>query len=135
MRKMIKKLLVVTLVFLFIVSITKDLTTGTFPASVNENEETTSKQITQPSTTSKATTNTVDQPLQSNKRFETIQYKVKAGETVLSIIERLNKQGNPVTIQQMLKDFEDLNPNTNPHQIETNEPYYFPVYRQNENDM
>ncbi|KGP73179.1 hypothetical protein [Pontibacillus yanchengensis] len=134
MSRLIKKLLVVTLVFLFIVSITKDLTTGTFPTSANE-DESKPDQSTQTSTTAKATTKIDTQPHQPNKRFETIKYNVKAGETVLSIIERLNKQGTPVTIQQMLKDFENLNPNTNPHQIETNEPYYFPVYRQNENDM
>lgn len=130
MNKTIKKILFIIIIILFIASLSHDLTTGTFPNATSKektSEETAIEESSQD-------TNTTDSK-QSNKRYEVIQYEVKAGETVLSILEILNENGPPVTINQMLEDFEGLNDQQNPHQIQTNTPYYFPVYRQIEKDM
>lgn len=67
--------------------------------------------------------------LYNDHSFEIVQVKVKAGDTVLSIIERLNKErSEEIEADKFLRDFEKLNPNVNPHQLEKNTIYYFPLY-------
>ncbi len=125
-----KKLLIFFCCVLFVVSIGKDLTTGTFPKSSAQ------QQIQEPKAedvSRKQSPN--EKKTVTSKRYQTVQHKVTAGETVLSIIEKLNQNGPPVTIQQMIKDFEHLNPDVEPHHIKTNHIYTFPIYRQNANRL
>ncbi len=125
-----KKLLIFFCCVLFVVSIGKDLTTGTFPKSSAHQQKQQSQAQDAPE---KEPTTEIKK--QETKRYRTVQHKVTAGETVLSIIEKLNTNGPPVTIKQMIKDFEDLNPEIEPHHIQTNKVYTFPIYRQTANRL
>lgn len=127
MSDVLKRILKIVIILLFIISIGRDLTTGTFPAA---NISTANEHI------EKAEEGKQLEPIQKNSfRYKRLQHKVTAGETVLSIIEKLNQNGPPVTIQQMLLDFSALNPDVDPHHIKTNNVYFFPVYQQNENRL
>ncbi len=132
MKEIAKKLLVFFFCIMFVVSIGKDLTTGTFPKSVKSSAQ-------QPKQSKAENTPEKEPPKErkntENKRYETVQHRVTSGETVLSIIEKLNSNGPPVTIKQMIKDFEHLNPEIEPHHIQTNQVYTFPIYRQNDNRL
>lgn len=55
---------------------------------------------------------------------------VQQGETVLSVLERINGT-LPVSIDEAMRDFQKLNPNVDPMHIEANKIYKFPVYAQN----
>ncbi len=125
-----KKLLIFFCCVLFVVSIGKDLTTGTFPKSSAHQQ---TQQTQAQNAPEKEPTTEIKK--QETKRYQTVQHKVTAGETVLSIIEKLNTNGPPVTIKQMIKDFEYLNPDVEPHHIQTNQVYTFPIYRQTVNRL
>lgn len=60
-------------------------------------------------------------------------YKVKidTGDTVLSIVEELNKStmSDNVDLHQVMNDFHKLNPDVDPYQIQPHNYYYFPVYK------
>ncbi|GGH79796.1 regulatory protein YycH of two-component signal transduction system YycFG [Pullulanibacillus pueri] len=62
----------------------------------------------------------------TSKPFQNV--TVQTGDTVLSIIERLNP--NQVeNISKMINDFQLLNPKQNPNQIKIGESYRFPLYK------
>lgn len=68
---------------------------------------------------------------EQNAETVTIPYQevtVQAGYTVLSIVEHLHKQQVPATIEQIIYDFEQLNPNVHPDDIQIGETYLFPIY-------
>lgn len=127
-----KKLLVFFFCIMFVVSIGKDLTTGTFPKSVKSSAQ--QQKHPKAENAPKKEQSNIRKNTE-NKRYQTVQHRVTAGETVLSIIEKLNSNGPPVTIKQMIQDFEQLNPEIEPHHIQTNQVYTFPIYRQNENRL
>ncbi|GAA0441008.1 MAG: hypothetical protein ACQEWU_12625 [Bacillota bacterium] len=55
--------------------------------------------------------------------------KVQTGDTVLSIVEEINKhQLNRLNIEKVLIDFQVINPKTDPYQLEIGNFYYFPIY-------
>ncbi|MGX1192877.1 hypothetical protein [Metabacillus sp. SLBN-84] len=53
--------------------------------------------------------------------------EIKQGETVLTIVEQLHS-GLPVSIEQVRKDFEKLNPNAKADAIQVGKAYKFPLY-------
>jgi hypothetical protein len=55
--------------------------------------------------------------------------KVKAGDTVLSIVEQLAQNYVPVPIQQVVKDFKTLNKGISPEDIQIGRSYKFPLYK------
>lgn len=55
---------------------------------------------------------------------------VQQGETVLTVLERINGT-LPVSIDQAMQDFRKLNPHVDPMNIEAEKSYKFPVYNQN----
>ncbi|MCA1031758.1 hypothetical protein LCL95_12055 [Bacillus timonensis] len=60
-----------------------------------------------------------------------IQYKtvkIKAGDTVLSIVEELANGSIPVPIQTIVDDFETLNKGVKTHHIQIDKTYKFPIY-------
>lgn len=60
---------------------------------------------------------------------EVIKIKVKEGETVLSITEKINHfEKEQINIKQIMLDFEEANPNVNPYRLKANRFYYFPLY-------
>jgi cell division protein YceG involved in septum cleavage len=64
---------------------------------------------------------------QEQAKIPYVKVKVKAGETVLSVAEHLNPS-KPVPINQLIHDFKQLNPDTDPNQIQVGETYRFPTY-------
>jgi hypothetical protein len=54
---------------------------------------------------------------------------VEPGYTVLSIVEELHNEPVNATIQQIVVDFETLNPGTSANNIQIGKAYLFPVYR------
>lgn len=53
---------------------------------------------------------------------------VQAGYTVLSIVEHLHEGPVQATIQQIIFDFKELNPGTDPDDIQIGKTYMFPLY-------
>ncbi|WP_077618820.1 LysM peptidoglycan-binding domain-containing protein [Bacillus sinesaloumensis] len=54
--------------------------------------------------------------------------KVKAGDTLLSIVESLN-EGKPISsIESVIEDFEELNPDSEAALLKIGESYKFPIY-------
>ncbi|QHS22775.1 LysM peptidoglycan-binding domain-containing protein [Virgibacillus sp. MSP4-1] len=123
--KLLKKLILIIIVLLFVRSIIHDITAGTATesqfqenpaAEMNNNEDTPAdvpvdREITQ----------------ENESEYKPVTHTVQPGDTVLSISENLNK--DPVEIQKLLKDFQTLNPEVNPNEIQIGETYFFPKYR------
>lgn len=53
---------------------------------------------------------------------------VKPGETVISIAEQLHKGSLKVPIEQLINDFEELNPNVGVTKIQPGKTYFIPYY-------
>src|SRR5690625_2352299 len=106
---MLKKCTQYLLLFLIITSVYHDLTTGSLPH----------------------TESNIDQAQIEQTHHEIIIVKrdVQAGETVLSIIEKINQdQLHELDISKILSDFKQLNPDADPFNLQLNKSYYFPVY-------
>jgi hypothetical protein len=56
--------------------------------------------------------------------------KVKAGDTILSIMEKERGGPLPVSIEQLIKDFESLNPGVKAESLQIGKTYKFPVYNE-----
>jgi hypothetical protein len=56
-------------------------------------------------------------------------HTVKKGETVFSIVDRSNDGSPPISAEQIMKDFERLNPETKASLIQSGKAYKFPVYK------
>jgi hypothetical protein len=54
--------------------------------------------------------------------------KIKPGETLLSIVEKQLKKPLPVSISDIINDFELLNPGQKPEEIQIGKTYKFPDY-------
>ncbi|HWO98001.1 MAG TPA: hypothetical protein VNM45_16995 [Bacillus sp. (in: firmicutes)] len=59
-----------------------------------------------------------------------ISVKVKAGDTVLSIIEQLANGSVPVSIDKVITDFKSLNKGISPQNIQLGKTYKFPIYKE-----
>ncbi|MBM7584693.1 hypothetical protein JOC86_001230 [Bacillus pakistanensis] len=101
------------LVLIVLYSVYYDLNTGTLPKS--------------------STIATTGQAQESNASMESddnksLTIKVKPGDTVLSLVEEHRQGSSEVAIDQIIKDFEELNDGLNPEDIQIGKTYYFPVY-------
>lgn len=104
----LKRLCVYLCIFLLCISIYKDITEGT-----STNQDSKEKRI----------------KVSENINTSIVKTKIKPGDTVLSITEQLNNfSNNPIDIPQILADFKQYNPNTNPSHLHVNEYYYFLKY-------
>ncbi|MFC3039076.1 hypothetical protein ACFOGI_02280 [Virgibacillus xinjiangensis] len=64
------------------------------------------------------------------KEYEAIQIKAQPGDTVLSVVEKLNSsQADSLDIDQIIKDWRTINPTSNPHELVPSNYYYFPRYK------
>jgi hypothetical protein len=59
-----------------------------------------------------------------------IEVEVSPGSTVLSIVENVNNGQVPVSINQIIADFELLNPEAETNRLQIGEVYKFPLYKQ-----
>ncbi|MDM5199729.1 hypothetical protein QUF79_17085 [Fictibacillus enclensis] len=57
--------------------------------------------------------------------------KISSGDTVLSVIERLNPSSLSKPIPDLTKDFQRLNHGIRPESIQVGKSYNFPVYKKN----
>lgn len=107
----IKRSLLLLLFILFIVSIYKDLSTGTFiDSKVLVNKQ-------------------YNEQIATNHDFKVVKIKVNAGDTTFSIIEKINQKNlSKIDMTKILNDFKQINPQTEPSELENNTYYYFPIY-------
>ncbi|WP_042145951.1 hypothetical protein [Paucisalibacillus sp. EB02] len=104
-----KKTIVNIFIILFLISVYKDLTFGTDISTKNK---------------------IVDNPTENMDElpFDVIKVKINAGDTVLTVMEKLNPTWSNLNIEQILQDFSSLNPNINPNHLQQNHFYFFPKY-------
>jgi hypothetical protein len=128
----IKKILFILFILLFFRSVLYDLSVGTASKWIDTTSSTEEKEPSINAPTEEKVNQ--DEQMNSNihKDFEVVSYKVKAGDTVLSVAETLNS--HPISIDKLLEDFQKLNPNINPHEIHIDQTYLFPVYHEKNND-
>ncbi|MBM7660822.1 biopolymer transport protein ExbD [Bacillus mesophilus] len=110
-----KKLLVLFLIVLVTYSIYYDLSKGTLP-NVNVSAAVSSKE------------NVKNTSTQENKEY--IKIKVKAGDTVLSLVEQQLNGALPVEISEVVQDFKKLNKGLAPEKIQIGKEYKVPLYNQ-----
>ncbi|MEH7224547.1 hypothetical protein V7112_12130 [Bacillus sp. JJ1566] len=55
--------------------------------------------------------------------------KVKAGDTLLSIVENVNEGKQISSIESVIKDFEELNPDSKAELLQIGKSYKFPLYK------
>ncbi|GAB3051011.1 hypothetical protein [Virgibacillus ainsalahensis] len=102
-----KKFFIYILFILLFISIYQDLSVGTVPEIKKQSTD-------------------VEQ---SDEKYDVAHVKLKAGDTVLSIVERINNNElKQVDIEQIITDFQTINPSSDPYQLEQGVYYYFPVY-------
>lgn len=97
------------LIILFVISIYTDLTTGSVPKKID---------VLPPDSVA---TKLPEKP-------GVIRVKAKSGDTVLSIVEKWNKSSQTMDVANIISDFEKLNPEADPHRLEPDVFYYFPIY-------
>lgn len=73
--------------------------------------------------------------ISNNEQTDNMPYDTKTtkpGDTLISIAEELNQGPLPVSIEQLTDDFEILNKGVEPHEIQINKEYKFPIYSRGE---
>ncbi len=114
------RLFVVVLIFITIYSIYYDLSAGTIP------------QPATPATAVVPTTLNTEAEAETKKQHSSekmyIEVEVKAGDTVLTIAEKIANKPIPVSITQLVEDFEQMNEGITPEKIQIGKTYKFPVY-------
>lgn len=99
-----KKSLIFGTIILLFASIYQDLTLGSISMDSENAEKTT-----------------------MNYKDNYVYVQVQPGQTVLSIVEKHNNSKS-LNVNQIIKDFKKLNPNSKPYQLDAYSYYYFPVY-------
>lgn len=106
-----KKLFGFLLAILIIYVIYFDLTVGTLPSNTKKVD---------------AKVETVTKNNEIN--IPSFEAKVKPGETVISIVEHQIDKPLPVSITDLINDFQKLNPGKSPENIQIGSTYHFPDY-------
>ncbi|WP_051291300.1 hypothetical protein [Fictibacillus gelatini] len=66
-------------------------------------------------------------PKNSQEKIFYQRVKVKAGDTVLSVVEQLHQKSAPRSMAKLIRDFRLLN-NIHPEDIQIGHVYKFPIY-------
>jgi hypothetical protein len=104
-------------IFLFLFSLLTiyviyiDLTAGTLPQG--DNQKTPQTAVTMASL---------------DPELEAFEAEVEPGETLISIVENYIKRPLPVSIDELIEDFQNLNPGQAPEKIQIGSTYQFPDY-------
>jgi hypothetical protein len=114
------RLFIAALICVTIFSIYYDLSNGTIPIA---NEKQATPVMTTPSLTEELETET-----ESDSNATYIEVEVKAGDTVLTVAERIANKPIPVSITQLVEDFQVLNEGMEPEKIQVGKTYKFPLY-------
>jgi hypothetical protein len=110
----LKKLIGALITVLVLYVIYHDITLGTLP---KDNKENIAVQVS---------TSNVETEI---PYFEKV---VNPGDTVLSIVEKKSKHPLSVSISKVIADFEKLNGETKPEEIQIGNTYKFPIYKKTE---
>lgn len=106
--KTMMKICMFVFILLLVISIFKDLSGDTPITGTNDSKQ-------------NDTTTTINTTV--------MKVKVQEGETVLSIVEKINKKSlETLNIEKIMTDFKKLNPAVEPLSIQTGKFYYFPLY-------
>jgi hypothetical protein len=116
-----KRLVIFISIIILLYSVYYDLSTGTL------------KMVTPKQSVTAASKTVIEVDADSEKKKEDNQIphtvlEVKPGDTVLSMVEDLTDGALPVTIEQVISDFETLNENRSPHEIQIGQRYKIPLY-------
>jgi formyltetrahydrofolate hydrolase len=109
-----KKLVILFLIVLVTYSIYYDLSKGTLPVG-NVSAAISSQEVAKESS------------IPTEKDYIII--KVKAGDTVLSLVEQQQSGSLPVEIGQVISDFKKLNEGLPPEKIQIGKEYKVPLYK------
>jgi hypothetical protein len=109
-----KRLIGVIITILVMYAIYNDLSHGSLPSKIKENEAVT---VSTPPTSLEA------------PYFEEV---IKPGDTVISIIEKNLNDPIPVSISTLVSDFQKLNEGRKPEEIQIGKRYKFPTYQESE---
>jgi hypothetical protein len=109
-----KKLVGILLSILVIYVIYYDLTVGTLPTSPAQKVDAKVEQVNPSSSL--------------NSTIPSFDAKVKPGDTVMSIVEHKINKALPVSIQDLIEDFQTLNEGKSPEKIQIGSTYHFPDY-------
>lgn len=112
------RLFIAALICVTIFSIYYDLSNGTIPIA---NEQQATPVMTTPSLTE-------EPEMESDSNATYIEVEVKAGDTVLTVAERIANKPIPVSITQLVEDFQVLNEGMKPEKIQVGRTYKFPLY-------
>ncbi|MFE7061078.1 hypothetical protein ACFVAD_02850 [Sutcliffiella sp. NPDC057660] len=112
------RLFIAALICVTIFSIYYDLSKGTIPIS---NEQQATQVMTSPSLTEEPET-------EADHDATYIEVEIKAGDTVLTVAERIANKPIPVSITQLVEDFQVLNEGMEPEKIQVGKTYKFPLY-------
>ena len=105
-----KKFLLYVFIILLFISIYKDL------AENNQHTE---------------SINTYHTPDQRNADFAIMHIKVEPGDTVLSVVEEMNHHHiKKLDLNQIIADFQRINPTVDPYHLQPHVFYYFPAYKE-----
>jgi hypothetical protein len=115
------RLFIAAFILITIYSIYYDLSAGTIPE-----QATPATAAVVPQTTSPETEEETSPELSSENMY--IEVEVKAGDTVLTIAERIANKPIPVSITQLVEDFAHMNEGITPEKIQIGKIYKFPVY-------
>jgi hypothetical protein len=106
-----KRFLLYVFIILLFISISKDL-------EVNDHDQNT-EMIN------------IHSPHQSNADFSIMHIKIEGGDTVLSIVEEINHYHiKKMDLNQIIADFQEINPTVDPYHLQPHIFYYFPVYKE-----
>ncbi|UAL46173.1 hypothetical protein K7887_14735 [Sutcliffiella horikoshii] len=114
------RLFIAALILVTIYSIYYDLSSGTIP------EPAAPVAATVPATNTD--TETESSALSSPTNNLYIEVEIKAGDTVLTVAEKIANKPIPVSITQLIEDFQNLNEGITPEKIQIGKTYKFPVY-------
>ncbi|KMK75984.1 hypothetical protein AB990_12105 [Alkalihalobacillus pseudalcaliphilus] len=119
-----KKLLFIILTFITLTSIYYDLSVGTLPAKSNSSVEAAEKS---------ELAHNANEPKKEHESPSTLSYQeviVEPGYTVLSIVEHLHTGPISASIQEVIFDFQELNPGVSAEKIQIGQTYLFPLYQE-----
>jgi hypothetical protein len=112
------RLSIAALICITIFSIYYDLSNGTIPIDI---EQQAARVMTNPPLTEEPET-------ESDSNATYIEVEVKAGDTVLTVAERIANKPIPVSITKLVEDFQVLNEGMEPEKIQVGKTYRFPLY-------
>lgn len=126
-----KKLFILLITLLVFYTVYYDFNKGTLNAFKPMQENTSIPSVIKEENETKNQDNTLKEQENHSPTFKEV--KVEPGSTVLSITEQLHDAPLPVSIQQLIHDFQLLNSGIKPEKIQIGKIYKFPVYYLNKN--